>query len=160
MLRLISLVLLIYSFFVLRTSIPTLPARIPTHFDAAGVANGWGSPDTLWILFGAQALVTLVFLIIPYLGQLAPGAIHFGTTRLSDLPPGKRPQMLSMLNEMAAYLSIVMNVFFVFLVMEMVRAVAQPMPHFQPLLPMIFLLASMFAIMGYYFVQFNRAARQ
>ena len=36
MLRLISIVLLIYSFFVIQTSIPTLPARIPTHFNAEG----------------------------------------------------------------------------------------------------------------------------
>ena len=55
MLQLVSLMMLIYSYFLIRTNLPNLPARIPTHFNAAGVADGWGSPDTLWVLLGAQA---------------------------------------------------------------------------------------------------------
>ncbi len=27
-----------------------LPDRIPTHFDLAGIPNGWGSPKSLWII--------------------------------------------------------------------------------------------------------------
>jgi uncharacterized membrane protein len=158
MLRLISIVLLIYSFFVIQTSIPTLPSRIPTHFNAEGVANGWGSPDTLWILFGAQALVSLVFLTIPLLSQIIPGAIHFGTRRLSDFPPDKQPQMISMLNDMAACMSIVINVFFVFFVTDMVRAVAQPIPHLHPVMPLVLLFAGMFAVLFYYGARFYRAA--
>jgi len=67
MLQLISLVMVIYSYFLIQTNISKLPRLIPTHFNAAGVANGWGSPDTLWILLGAQALTTVVFLAVPYL---------------------------------------------------------------------------------------------
>ena len=29
-----------------------LPDRIPTHFDLAGNANGWGSPQVLWLFPG------------------------------------------------------------------------------------------------------------
>ena len=56
MLRLISLILLAYSYFLIQTNLSKLPARMPTHFNAAGVADGWGSPDMLWVLFGAQIL--------------------------------------------------------------------------------------------------------
>ena len=27
-----------------------LPDKVPTHFDAAGNANVWGPPGTLWLL--------------------------------------------------------------------------------------------------------------
>ncbi len=41
-----------------------LPDRIPTHFDAAGNANGWGSPATLLLLpilaVGLYLLITVV----------------------------------------------------------------------------------------------------
>ena len=47
MYRFITLALAIYSFFLIKTNIPRLPARIPTHFKAAGEANCWGSLDTL-----------------------------------------------------------------------------------------------------------------
>jgi uncharacterized membrane protein len=43
---------------------PPLPARIPTHFDAAGNINGWGEPRMLWLLpiiaTGVVGLMTLV----------------------------------------------------------------------------------------------------
>lgn len=32
-----------------------LPAQIVTHFDAAGIPNGWGSKSTLWFLFALSA---------------------------------------------------------------------------------------------------------
>lgn len=87
MLQLISLVMVIYSYFLIQTNLPKLPRRIPTHFNAAGVADGWGSPDTLWVLLGVQALTCVLFLIVPYVGQRFPGAIHVGSRRLSDFPP-------------------------------------------------------------------------
>lgn len=35
----------------------TLPTRIPTHFDAFGNPNGWGTKNSLLILLGATAVV-------------------------------------------------------------------------------------------------------
>jgi uncharacterized membrane protein len=159
MLQLISLVLLIFSFFIIQTSMPALPKYIPTHFNAAGVANAWGSPNILWILLGAQALTSVVFLIVPYLGQLAPGAIHVGTRRLNDFSPAQRTHVLSMLNNMAAYMSIVMNLFFVLMLMDIIRAAAQPIPHIHPLLPLALLIGGAFGILFYYTMQFRRAAK-
>ena len=160
MLQLMSLVLLIYSYFITRITIPTLPQRIPVHFNAAGEANGWGSPDIFWLLFAAQTLSTVLFLAVPYLGQLLPGAVHFGRRRLSDFSPERRPQMLSIMSDMSAYMSIVMNLFFVVMLHEMIRAVREPIPRLHPLFPLGLMIAGMVGVMVYYFWKFNAAAKK
>jgi uncharacterized membrane protein len=159
MLQLISLVLLIFSFFIIQTSLPTLPKIVPTHFNAEGVANAWGSPDIFWVLLGAQALTCVLFLIIPYLGQLSPGAIHVGRRRLNDFPPAQRAHILSMLNDMAAYMNIVMNLFFVLMLAQIVRVAAQPNPRIHPLFPMVLLIGGTLGILLYYTVQFYAVAK-
>ena len=159
MLQLISLLLLAYSFFLIQTSISHLPPTIPTHFNAAGVANGWGSPNTLWFLLGVQAFACAVLLIVPYVGRQFPGTVHFGSRRLSDFLPAQRPRMLAILNEMAGCLSIVMNLFFVFMLREMIHEAAQPVPHFHPRGMMLFLLVGMPAVLLFYLWKFQRAAR-
>jgi len=159
MLKLISLVMVVYSYFIIQTNLSKLPRCIPTHFNAAGMADGWGSPETLWFLLGAQALTCAVFLIVPYVGQRVPKAVHFGSRRLSDFPPAQRVRMVSMLNDMAAYLSIVMNLFFVFMLLQIVRAATQPNPHIHPVVPMVLLVAGTIGISLFYTRQFYRAAK-
>jgi uncharacterized membrane protein len=159
MLQLISLMMLIYSYFLIRTNLPKLPRNIPTHFNAAGAADGWGSPDTLWILLGMQALTCTVFLIVPYLSQRFPGAIHVGSRRLSDFSPAQRARMVPMLNDMVAYLCIVMNLFFVFVLHGIIKAATQPIPHLHMLWPLALLVVGTLGIMGYYLEKFRRAAK-
>jgi uncharacterized membrane protein len=158
MLQLISIAMVVYSYFLIQTNLSNLPARIPTHFNIAGTADGWGSPDTLWILLGAQALTCAVFLIVPYVGQRYPGAIHLGTRRLSDFSPAQRVRMLPMLNTMAGYLCIVMNLFFVVMLYRVIRAAAQPIPHLDILWPMALLLGGTFGIILYYMAKFRHIA--
>jgi len=150
MLRLISLVLVAYSYFVIQTSLPKLPARMPTHFNAAGVADGWGSPGILWVLFGAQALTCAIFLMVPYIGQRFPGAIHFGSRRINDFPPAQRAKVIPMLNDMAACMSIMMNLFFVLMLHEVIEAATQPIPRIHPLFPLVLLVGGMLGVMVYY----------
>ncbi len=159
MLQLVSLVMVIYSYFLIRTSIPHLPRVIPTHFNAAGVADGWGSLDTLWVLLGAQALITAIFLIVPYVGQRFPGAIHFGSRRLSDFPPAARARVLPMLNDMAGYLSILMNLFFVFMLRNVIQAATEPIPELPMFWPIALLLAGTLGIIFYYLDRFRRIAK-
>jgi uncharacterized membrane protein len=159
MLQLISLVMVIYSYFLIQTNLPHLPRIIPTHFNAAGVANGWGSPDVLWVLLGAQALTCVVFLIIPYVGQRFPGAVHFGSRKLSDFPPAQRARMVPMLNDMAGYLGIVMNLFFVFMLHQVIQAASQPNPHLHMPGPLVLLIGGTFGIMLYYLGKFRRVAK-
>lgn len=158
MLQIISLLLLAFSFFVVQTTIPRLPAHIPVHYNAAGLADGWGSPDTLWALLAAQALTCVVFLVVPYLGQRIPSAIHFGSRRLSDFPPEQRPRMLAMLNDMAGYLGVVMNLFFVVMLRQFILAATAPVPHLSVFWPLLLMGAATLGIIMYYFVRFSRAA--
>ena len=159
MLQLISVVLLVYSFFVTRMTIPTLPQRIPTHFNAAGAADGWGSPDIFWLLLGAQALCTVLFLGVPLLGQLFPGAIHIGRRRLGDFPAAQRPRVLALLADMSAYMSIVMNVFFVLMLHEIIQAAREPIPRIHPLFPVGLMIGGMLVITVYWLWRFNAVAK-
>jgi len=158
-LQLVSVGLVIYSFFFIRTAIPALPGRIPMHFDAAGAPNGWGSPQSLWALFGAQAISCLVFLLIPYLGQAVPSAIHLGRKRLSDFREEQRPRVMAMLTDMAAYLNIVMNLFFAAILRQVVQAARQTPPQLHPVVPLVVLVICVAGIVIYYGVRFNSAAK-
>jgi uncharacterized membrane protein len=159
MLRLISLILVAYSYFVIQSNLSKLPARMPTHFNAAGVADGWGSPGILWVLYGAQALTCLIFLIVPYIGQRFPGTIHFGSRRINDFPPAQRAKVIPMLNDMAACMSIVMNLFFVLMLHEVIQAATQPNPHIHPLFPLALLIGGMLGVMLYYLQRIGRMAK-
>lgn len=159
MLQLISLVMLAYSYFLIRTSIPTLPKIIPTHFNAAGAADGWGSPNVFWTLLGAQALVCAIFLIVPHVGRRFPGAVHFGSRRLSDFSPAQRARLLPMLSNMAGYMSIVMNLFFMIMLRQIIQAARQPSPQLHMFWPLGLLLGGMLGITLYYLRQFYRAAK-
>lgn len=48
---------------------PTLPDTIPTHFDAAGQINGYGSKNTLFFIW---ALTAVVNIIMPLSGKIDP----------------------------------------------------------------------------------------
>ncbi len=159
MLQLISLVMLIYSYFLIQANLPKLPQSIPTHFNAAGVADGWGSPGTLWVLFAVQAFTCAIFLIVPYVGQRFPGAIHVGSRHLSDFSPAQRARMLPLLNDMTGYMSIVMNLFFVLMLRESIQAATEAHPRIHPLFPMVLLMGGMFGTMLYYLRQFRRVAK-
>jgi uncharacterized membrane protein len=60
----ISLLLLITNILIIVFSLPKLPDIIPIHFNLAGEANGWGSKNTLWIMFAITipmyALLTFI----------------------------------------------------------------------------------------------------
>jgi uncharacterized membrane protein len=159
MLQLTSLILVVYSYFLIRTNLPKLPRLIPTHFNAAGMANAWGSPDVLWMLLGAQALTCAVFLLVPFLGQRFPGAVHFGSRRLSDFSPAQRERLVPALNDMAGYLNVVMNLFFIFMLHETIQAATQPIPHIQVFWPLGILIGGTVGITLYYTGKFRRLAK-
>ena len=159
MLQLISLVMVIYSYFLIQTSLPRLPRSIPTHFNAAGVADGWGSPDTLWILLVVQILTSVGFLAVPYLGQRFPQTVNLGLRKLSDYSPEQRIRILPLLGEMMGFLSVGTNMFFAFLLHEIIQAAAQPIPRIHVLLPLGLLLGGALGITLYYLDRIRRAAK-
>jgi uncharacterized membrane protein len=110
--QLITLGLAFYSFFLIKMNIPRLPARIPTHFNAAGEADGWGSPDTLWFLLVAQVLTCGLFLVAPLLGRRFPGAVNLGFRKLSDFTPAQRERIMPFLTDMMGYMSVLLSLLF------------------------------------------------
>lgn len=60
----ISIVLMVLPFVYLLIVWPHLPTRVPTHYNAMGVADSWGDKSSVWILpiFGAglYAMITIL----------------------------------------------------------------------------------------------------
>ena len=158
MLQLISFLLVAYSYFLIRTNLPHMPARIPTHFNFAGTADAWGSPDTLWILLGAQVVTYVVFMLVPFLGRRYPGLVHLGTRNLSDYTPAQRTRILPLVSEMTGLMCLVMNLFFVWVLNQIIKAVTHPIPHIAMLGPMVLLIGGSLGLTFYYLVRIRRAA--
>ena len=56
-LELLSLLLLIFTFYLALSSYPTLPETIPTHFDQQGIPDGWGQRSFILIFPGIGAFL-------------------------------------------------------------------------------------------------------
>lgn len=148
--RLVTLGLAFYSFFLIKTNIPRLPARIPTHFNGAGEANGWGSPDTLWLVLVIQVLTCGLFLAMPLLGRRYPGSVSLGTQKLSDFAPEQRERILPLLADMGGYMSILLGLLFSVLLRETIHAASSSHPHLSPWWELGLFLAGTAAILIYY----------
>jgi uncharacterized membrane protein len=148
--RLITFGLAFYSFFLIKTNIPRLPARIPTHFNAAGEADGWGSPDTLWVLLLVQALTCGLFLVVPLLARRFPGTVNVGFRRLSDFTPGQRKRIIPLVTDMMGYMSVLLGLFFCTILREIIHAASSSHPHISPWWELGLLLAGTAATVIYY----------
>jgi hypothetical protein len=75
-LEMIALLLLLFLWTVTVRAVfgsHALPARIATHFDAAGQPDGWGTPAMLWMLPG---IATIIYLLMSLVARY-PSALHF-----------------------------------------------------------------------------------
>jgi uncharacterized membrane protein len=127
--RLIAFGLALYSFFLIKTNIPRLPARIPTHFNGAGEADGWGSPDTLWLLLLVQVLTCGLFLMVPLLARRFPGTVNVGFRKLSDFTAAQRERIMPLLAGMMGYMSVLLGLLFCILLRETIHAASSFHPH-------------------------------
>jgi len=148
--RLITLALAIYSFFLIKTNIPLLPARIPTHFNAGGEADGWGSPDTLWFLLLVQVLICGLLLVMPLIGARYPGSVHLGRRRLSDFGPEARERITPLFTNMMGTQSVLLGLLFSRLLYEIIQAASSSRPHFAPKWELGLFLAGVAVTLIYY----------
>ena len=156
--RLITFGLAFYSLFLIKTNIPRLPARIPTHFNAAGEADGWGSPDTLWFLLLVQVLTGGLFLVVPLLARRFPGTVNVGFRKLSDFAPAQRERIMPFLTDMMGYMSVLLSLLFCILLRETIHAASSSHPHFAPWWEFGLFLAGTAATLIYYLRRINAAA--
>jgi len=148
--RLVTLALAIYSYILIKTNIPRLPARIPTHFNAAGEADGSGSPDTLWFLLLVQVLICGLFLAMPLIGARYPGSVHLGKRRLSDFGPEMRERIAPLFTNMMGTMSVLLGLLFTFLLHEIIQAASSSQPHFSPKWELGLFLAGVAVTLVYY----------
>jgi hypothetical protein len=156
--RFVTLALALYSFLLIRANIARLPARIPTHFNATGEANGWGSRDTLWLLPVVQVLTCGLFLAVPLLGRRFPGSINLGTRRLSNFTPEQRERIMPLLSDMMGYMSILLGLLFSVLLRETIHAASSSHPHLSPWWELGVFLSGTAATLIYYLRRINAAA--
>lgn len=63
-LELIPLLLLVFTLYLALSNYTTLPDTIPTHFNAEGIADDWGSKTTIFFILGLNALIYVLFTVL------------------------------------------------------------------------------------------------
>ena len=154
----VAAALTLYSAFMIQTSLPHLPSRIPVRFNLAGEPNGWGPPHMLWVLMGFQVLVTGVMMSMSFWARRIPQSVHFGARRLSDFTPDQRDLVWSLLDQMAGWLGVVTSLFFVFLIREAIHAASSPSPQFRLGWVAALCVGAMVVVSIYYVRRINQVA--
>jgi uncharacterized membrane protein len=159
MARIVAAVLAAYSFFLIQTSLPHLPARIPTHFNLAGEPNGWGSPHMLWLLLAFQVLLAVLMFSIPFWGRRFPGTVSLGTRSLGDYTPEQRERIWPLLDQMAGWMGVATSLFFVYIIRESIRNAESPNPQFHMGWVMLLFPGAFAGLVIYFVSRINREAQ-
>jgi len=127
-----------------------LPDRVPTHFDAAGNPNAWGSPTGMIILpVIAAGLYLLMSLVTRF-----PGAFHYPVrvTRLNI----ERLQSVTL--DMIAWLKVENTCLFLVLQWAFMQAARTGSGRLFPMI-LPFFIAAIFGTVAWHFIAMFRAAR-
>ncbi len=127
-----------------------LPDRIPTHFDAAGNPNGWGSPQTLWLL---PVLGASLYLVITVVSQF-PASFRYSV----QVTEANRARLQEVTLDMLAWFKAELVCLFAVLQWWMIQAARNGGGHMSPFLVPVFLVV-VFATAGWHVVALFQAAR-
>jgi uncharacterized membrane protein len=127
-----------------------LPQRIPTHFNAIGEPNAWGSPSTLWLL---PAVAAFVFLLISVV-SLYPASFNFPVRST----PVNRPRLVALTIQMMAWVKVELVCLFLYIQWTIIESVRQGHAALSPAIVPIFLVA-VFATIAVHAMAVFRAAR-
>ena len=97
---------LLFTVVTAATSYSTLPQRIATHFNAAGVANHWGDKSALWEVVGIACFLYVVLTVI----RFAPES-----TFSVPVPPEQRAAAIPIALDMIAWVKAETMCMFAFL---------------------------------------------
>lgn len=127
-----------------------LPDRVPTHFDAAGSPNAWGSPSGMILL---PAIAVGLYLLMSLVARF-PGAFNY--------PVRTTPQNIARLRDvtldMIAWLKTELICLFTLLQWLFIQAARTNNGHLFPLIPPFF-IAAILATVGWHFIAMFRVAR-
>ncbi|HEX3893394.1 MAG TPA: DUF1648 domain-containing protein [Terracidiphilus sp.] len=127
-----------------------LPDRVPTHFDAAGRANAWGSPAGMILL----PIVALgLYLLMSIVGRF-PAAFHYPVRATAQ----NVARLQSITLDMVAWLKAELVCLFGLLQWAFIQAARTGEGHLFPMI-LPFFIAATFGTIGWHFVAMFRAAR-
>jgi len=127
-----------------------LPARVPTHFNAAGNPDAWGPASMLWLL---PAIAVTLYLLMTWVSR-HPAAFNFPVR----VTPFNRRRLEAIALGMIAWLKAELAVFFALIQWTVLRAARNPR-HVISALPMPVLLGIVFLTVGLHFAAICRAGR-
>lgn len=147
---LVALVLLIFITIGAFYGPARLPDRIPVHFNAAGQADGWGSPALLLVFPGFAVVIYLLMSLV----SRFPAAFNFPVR----VTPLNRPRLEELALNMIAWLKAEVVVLFTCIAWSAIRAARSPDQHLSTVL-MPALLVAVFATCIVHIVAMFKAAR-
>lgn len=127
-----------------------LPALIPTHFNAAGQPDGWGSPRAL-LLF--PAIASILYLLMTWVAR-HPASFNFPVR----VTPRNRKQLEAVALSMVAWLKAEVLCILAWVEGSSIQAAHHPQQPFSPL-PMPILIGVVFATVLGHIAAIFRAAR-
>lgn len=145
-----ALVLLFWITWRALTGPTRLPNRIPTHFDFAGQANGWGSPAMLWLFpVVAVGLYLLMTVVVRF-----PSAFSYPVPVTAE----NRPRLEALNLSLIAWLKAEILCLFAWIQWMIVVAARQGYNGLSPVLIPVCIVA-IFATVGWHIVAIFRAAK-
>ena len=111
--ELIALAGLVFAAAVVTDFYSRLPERIATHFNAEGVANGFGARGTLWVLVGIACLLYATLSVINFV----PGVVNLKR----PLAPEREKLVLAEAMAMVGWVKVEVCWMFAYLCLAMVR---------------------------------------
>jgi Protein of unknown function (DUF1648) len=127
-----------------------LPVRVPTHFNAMGSPDAWGSASMLWLL---PAIASTLYLLMTWVAR-HPAAFNFPVR----VTPFNRQRLEGIALGMIAWLKAELLSFFALIQSTIVRAARHPDRAISPV-PMPLLLAVVFLTVGIHLAAIFRAGR-
>ena len=127
-----------------------LPARIPTHFDAAGNPNGWGTPTMLLLLPAVAVFIYLLFTVVTRF----PSAFNYPVRVTTQ----NRSQLQALALDMIAWLKVELVCLFTWIQWATIEGARHPRQGLPGLLMPIALVA-VFATIAWHIVAMFRAAQ-
>jgi uncharacterized membrane protein len=93
--ELLAAAALLFTILTVATNYSTLPQRIPTHFNAAGIVNHWGDKSALWMIAGIACFFYAIFTVAV---RFAPAS-----TFNVPVPPDQRAAAIPIARELMAW---------------------------------------------------------
>ncbi|MGA2351393.1 MAG: DUF1648 domain-containing protein [Terracidiphilus sp.] len=128
-----------------------LPSRIPTHFDAAGNANAWGPPATMWFL---PMVAVAIYLVITVISLLPTGFKSMAVRVTAE----NRARLEALTHQLIACIKLEMICLFAWLQWSILQTVLRGSGTISPIAVPIFMVA-VFATVGWHMVAIFRAVR-